>query len=397
MVLAALQQHGEGLGATTVAEYRGARTAARFGDPLAEFAALRDSCGVYDLGYRAKISLSGGDRVRWLNGMVTNNIRDLAAGNGVYAFLLNPQGHILGDLYAYNGGESIIVDTDLVQVEKILATFDHYIIMDDVEVKWLGSPDEGVRGSTSIKDSTNPEISTDRGATDASSARAITALGVGGPKAREVMRKVGMEIPDLQPLQLHEISCDCECGCVKCTVVRTDEAIESYEIWLAPEYVRPLWNALVAAGASPVGFEALELHRIVSGIPRYGVDIRERDLPQETEQARALNFNKGCYIGQEIVERIRSRGAVHRKFSGFLANSGETIAVGSKITAGEKEVGEITSTASLPGNHTVALGYIRREIGTTGREVLIGGVKARVIQLPVVRDTLESSLSRYSA
>src|SRR5258708_7174774 len=130
----ALQVHGEGLGAAGVAEYRGATTAASFGDPQGEFAALRGGCGVYDLGFRAKISLSGGDRTRWLNGMVTNNIRDLALGRGAYAFLLNPQGHILGDLYAYNRGDSIDIDTDCGQVEKILATFDHFIIMDDVEV-----------------------------------------------------------------------------------------------------------------------------------------------------------------------------------------------------------------------------------------------------------------------
>src|SRR5271168_4616532 len=125
---------GEGLGASSIGVYRGATTAASFGDPQAEFAALRTGCGAYDLGFRAKISLTGGDRTRWLNGMVTNNLRDLAAARGVYAFLLNPQGHILGDLYAYNRGESITVDTDRGQLEKILATFDHYIIMDDVEV-----------------------------------------------------------------------------------------------------------------------------------------------------------------------------------------------------------------------------------------------------------------------
>ena len=85
---------------------------ADFGDVRAEFQALISGCGVYDLGSRAKISLTGSDRVRWLNGMVTNNVRDLAPGRGVYAFLLNPQGHILGDLYAYNRGESLLVDTD---------------------------------------------------------------------------------------------------------------------------------------------------------------------------------------------------------------------------------------------------------------------------------------------
>jgi len=353
MGLTALQEHGRGLSAS-VGEYRGATTAARFTDPQAEFAALRVACGVYDLGYRGKILLTGADRVRWLNGMVTNNIRDLAIGHGAYAFLLNPQGHILGDLCAYNRGESLLVDTDCSQVEKILASFDHYIIMDDVEVKNLSQE--------------------------------LTALGIAGPKAREVLCAAHVQIPELQALQLHNVQCDCECGCVNCTIVRGDNVVsESYEIWLAPAHVQPLWDALVKAGATPVGSEALELQRIVSGIPLYGVDIRERDLPQETEQARALNFNKGCYVGQEIVERIRSRGAVHRKFSGFVAEGAAGIAPGNKIMAGEKEVGEITSAAHLQfpaGEKSVALGYIRREIGTPGREVAIGAAKASVVQLP---------------
>src|SRR5208337_2396800 len=279
MGLTALQVHGEGLGAASTGEYRGAMTAARFGDPPAEWRALRTACGVYDLGFRAKISLTGGDRVRWLNGMVTNNIRDLAAGHGVYAFLLNPQGRILGDLYAYNRGESITVDTDRSQVEKILATFEHYIIMDDVEVQRMSSPDGGVRGSTdgsvgSSMDggSTERENFTGHGAADASSAREVTTLGIGGPRAPEVMKKAGIDFPGLQPLQLHEIQCDCDCGCVTCTIARTDGPVESYEIWLEPVHVRPLWDALVKAGATPAGSEALELERIVSGIPLYGVD-----------------------------------------------------------------------------------------------------------------------------
>ena len=126
------------------------------------------------------------------------------------------------------------------------------------------------------------------------------------------------------------------------------------------------------------------MQRILSGIPRYGVDIRERDLPQETEQTRALNFNKGCYIGQEIVERIRSRGAVHRKFSGFVAES--AVKSGSKIVASEKEVGEVTSAASVKlanhGTH-VALGYIRREVGAPGREIQIGTIPAKVAAVPM--------------
>jgi folate-binding protein YgfZ len=371
MGLTALQIHGEGLGAPGVSEYRGATTASRFGDPQAELAALRTGCGVYDLGFRAKISLAGGDRIRWLNGMVTNNIRDLESGRGAYAFLLNPQGHILGDLYAYNRGDSITVDTDSAQAERILATFDHYIIMDDVEVANLSEQ--------------------------------LTALGIAGPKSREVLTAAGIVIPETAPLEVVTPRCDCQCDCLQCTVVRGEDAQhESYEIWITPKDVRKLWNALVDARATPVGSEALELHRIISGVPRYGVDIRERDLPQETEQAHALNFNKGCYVGQEIVERIRSRGAVHRKFAGFLAEGSVQLAAGAKIVSGEKEVGEITSAASLKGtdgDKTVALGYIRREVGVPGREVRIGEVKATVAQLPVTENVLQAdrSLKQHSA
>jgi folate-binding protein YgfZ len=338
-----------------VSEHRGAETAASFSDPQGEFDALRIGSGVRDLGFRARISLAGSDRVRWMNGMVTNNIRDLAAGRGVYAFLLNPQGRILGDMLVFNEGETLTVETDRSQVEKILATFDHYIIMDDVEV--------------------------------ANISENWTAVGVAGPKARTVLNAVGIEVPGMEPLQTHAARCNCDCDCVQCTVVRGEDAqYESYEIWLAPKDVFATWRALVSAGATPVGSEALEIQRIVAGVPLYGVDIRERDLPQETEQMRALNFNKGCYVGQEIVERIRSRGNVHRKFTGFVLEGSAEIATDAKIVSGEKEVGEITSVAlvRLPlGERKLALGYIRREVGVPGREVMIGGAKANVVQLPL--------------
>jgi folate-binding protein YgfZ len=360
MAVTALQ--AQGLAGASVGEYRGATTVARFGDLEAELAALRAACGVYDLGFRAKLSLTGGDRVRWLNGMVTNNIRDLAAGHGLYAFLLNPQGRILGDLYAYNRGESIVVDTDRSQSEKILATFDHYIIMDDVEVKDV----------------------TDE----------VSAVGISGPRGREVLIAAGFGVPKIQPLQMQSVTWQS----MECSLVCGEQA--NWEIWVSSSGARKLWDALLAAGARPVGFEALEVHRIESGIPAYGIDIRDRDLPQETEQERALNFNKGCYIGQEIVERIRSRGAVHRKFTGFVLNG--TVATGSKVVSNGKEVGEITSIAELPiaGDKRIALGYIRREVGTPGREVMVGSIGATVVQLPLTQEVSanhESSLEQRPA
>src|SRR5438105_410254 len=330
-------------------DYHGGHIVAGYSDPRKEFSALRSACGLYDLGWRVYVTLSGRDRVRWLNGMITNNIRDLVVGQGVYAFVLNPQGHILGDLYAYNRGDSLLVVTDKAQAEKILGIFKRYIIMDQVEV--------------------------------ANISEKLTAIGVTGPTSREVLRRVGLEFPELRPRQLADVTWQ-QLGLI---VVRDDNPVsESYEIFLAPESVNLLWDALVKRGATPSGSEAFELFRIASGIPCYGQDIRERDLPQETEQARALNFTKGCYIGQEIVERIRSRGNVHRKFTGFVLQ-GDSPATGAKLAADRTDIGEITSLASLPmpsGELPVALGYVRREIGVPGKEVQVGDIKATVTELP---------------
>src|ERR1017187_4902627 len=119
---------------TNPTEHGGATTASDFGDVRAEFQALLEGCGVYDLSWRAKIAVTGGDRVRWLNGMATNNVRDLAPGHGIYAFLLNAQGRIQADLYVFQRGDSLLVDTERGQRDKILQLFDRYIISDDVEI-----------------------------------------------------------------------------------------------------------------------------------------------------------------------------------------------------------------------------------------------------------------------
>jgi folate-binding protein YgfZ len=334
---------------STVAHDNPASPPTDFGNVSAEFAALLSGCGVYEMSLRAKIALTGGDRVRWLNGMVTNNVRDLAVGHGVYAFLLNPQGHILGDLYAYNRGDSLMLDSDQSQSEKLLATFDHYIIMDDVGVAHL----------------------TDK----------LTAIGIAGPKVGEVLQAAGFELPEMERLQFADVTW----RDIAVTVVRGDNAsVESYEFWLAPDQATSLRDALTKVGATLAGTTAVELLRIAAGIPRYGQDIRERDLPQETEQLRAVHFSKGCYIGQEIVERIRSRGNVHRKFTGFEVQ-GALPALGTKVQADGKDVGEITSVASLPlvsGERPVALGYIRREIATPGKQVQAGSTQLSVAELP---------------
>jgi folate-binding protein YgfZ len=315
-----------------------------------EFTSLLSGCGTFDLSNRVRFSLSGKDRVRWLNGMITNKVRDLAEGQGVYAFVLNPQGHILGDLYAYNRGEWLLVDVDRTQAEKLLAIFRKYIIMDKGEIADLSEK--------------------------------LAAIGVAGPKSHDVVRAAGFEFQDLEPLQAAEMTW----REMQLNIVRGDNpAAETFEIWLAPEHITSVRDALTQAGAVSVSPAAVELLRIASGIPKYGQDIGERDLPQETDQLRAVNFNKGCYIGQEIVERIRSRGAVHRKFGGFDVR-GPLPAPGTKIQAEGKDVGEVTSAASLPlpsGDRLVALGYIRREAANAGQRLQAGEAELTVATVPL--------------
>ncbi len=304
---------------------------------------------MFDLSWQAKLVLSGEDRVRWLNGMVTNNIRDLALNHGVYSFLLNAQGRNQGDLVAYNRGDYLLVTTDRAQAPAIAEIFERYIIMDDVEV-------------ADISDK-------------------LAAVGVAGPKAREVLTAAGIDVAQLEAGQVidalwHDLGI---------SVARSVQPqMDGYEIWVASENVDKVWDALVQAGATPAGTDALELYRIARGVPRYGVDLRERDLPQETGQQHALNFSKGCYIGQEIVERIRARGNVHRAFVGFEVQ-GEPPQPGTKVRADDKDVGEITSAARMPfpsGERTLALGYLRREAAAPGTAVDINGQSATVQTLP---------------
>jgi folate-binding protein YgfZ len=326
-------------------QFGGAETAASFGDVAKEYAALNSGAGVYDLGRRAKILVTGNDRTRWLNGMVTNNIRDLAPGHGNYNFLLNAQGHILADMYMYNRGDYFAVDTDQDQAARVMELFDKFIIMDEVET------------------------------TDAS--EKLTAVGLAGPEAKEALAKLGLPVP-AEPLSI----ADADWQNVGVSVVRND-AENEFEIWVGVAHVSTLWSALVAASATPVGYEALEPVRIAAGVPRFGVDIREKDLPQETAQQRALNFNKGCYLGQEIVERIHARGALHRTLAGFELEQG-TATPGAKVSAGGKEVGQVTSVAQLPNGsqRTLALGYVRRESAMPGTGVEIEGARAKVSPLP---------------
>jgi folate-binding protein YgfZ len=163
--------------------------------------------------------------------------------------------------------------------------------------------------------------------------------------------------------------------------------VPKFELWTDPENTQKLADTIQSAGATLCEAQSLELLRILEGTPLYGVDIRDRELPQETGQTRALHFAKGCYLGQEIVERIRSRGNVHRTFNAFRLE-GDLPAAGSLLEADGKQVGELTSVAAIPlpgntgGTVQLGLGYVRREALDRGVPILYTGGIAIPVSLP---------------
>jgi folate-binding protein YgfZ len=318
------------------------------GQDRRELTALVAGCGVYRSS-AALFAITGSDRVRWLNGMISNNVRDLAPGRGVYGFVLNPQGHILGDLYVFNEGESLVAQIERTQVDRLLELLRRYIIMDKVEIEDLGAK--------------------------------TAVLGLAGPESVKVLASAGLQA-ELGPLQFVASTWN---GFPATLVCGDNSCVPNFELWVPNEKADAACQHLNRLGAEPVSDEGLETFRILCGIPKFGQDIGERTLPQETGQERALNFSKGCYIGQEIVERIRARGAVHRTFTGFEIK-GNVPAPGTKVQSEGKDVGEITSIlAVLLEGKWLALGYLRKEFVATDKVLLAGEATVTPVPLPLMR------------
>jgi folate-binding protein YgfZ len=330
--------------------FAGRLTVLRFEPLEVELRALFQGCGVYDLGWRARIAVRGEDRLRWLNGMVTNTVQQLAEGEGNYSFFLNAQGRIQGDAFVYRRAKELLLDTTAEQVKPLMAHLDRFIIMDDVTLEDAGETSSGI--------------------------------GLAGPEVARVLTEAGLDVPTAAD-SIRFATSEWE-GAEITVVALPDLLTPQFQILCPPEQVEKLWQRLEYGDAQKCGIEAVEALRILEGLPRFGVDMGDRDLPQETGQTRALNFNKGCYLGQEIVERIRSRGAVHRALRQFSL-TGEVPALPADLTAGGKTVGRLTSAVSVPtvsGPASYALGIIRGEAVISGDPLTYNGGEAAVLDRP---------------
>jgi folate-binding protein YgfZ len=332
-----------------------------------EYWALKESAGLMDLSDRGKLVVRGHDAPRFLHGMVSNEVKGLQAGQGNYTFFLDVHGHIQADARILRIDDvSFQVDCDRSRVDAIRQTLEKYIIADDVEVS----------------DQTG----------------ALACVAIEGPCSLEVLREaIGFEPPHMLPLEHLEVPD------LNLRLARSSISGEfGYWMWGSAQQLADAWTKAASAGAAlgarAVGHLASEICRIEAGLPRYGAEIassvNDKTLPQETGQLQALSYTKGCYLGQEIVERIRARGHVNRKLVGLLFDGPQRVAPGAGLSTGAHSVGSVTSVAYSYGlRRTIALAMVRRETSEPGTFLRVSasagegaaeaGLEAEVASLPL--------------
>ncbi|MBZ5591104.1 MAG: hypothetical protein LAP39_02635 [Acidobacteriia bacterium] len=303
----------------------------------AGYEALRSGAAWLDLSSRGKIIATGEDRARLLHAMTTNQVEKLQPGEGCYAFFLNPQGRILGDVNLFCREKDFLLDVEPETREALYQHLDKYIIADDV----------------ALEDAT---------------AR-IATIDLEGPEAFTTATRLGVPLPE-KPWGHAEWS-----GITVANVSFTGALGLRFFV---PASGKPgLIGLFLNAGAAEASLEAARVVRLEHFKPRYGEDIFHTTLSQETQQNHAVNFNKGCYIGQEIVERVRSRGLVHRLLAGVEIESSEVPAPETRLFHGEEDVGKMTSAVLSPAlGKVVGMAYVRRELAEPGTALMVNGQAA---------------------
>jgi tRNA-modifying protein YgfZ len=296
------------------------------------YEALHSAAAWIDISDRGKIRVTGEDRARLLHAMSTNDVQHLAEGQGLYAFFLTAVGRILADAYLYNLGDSLFLDTEPETATKLAEHLDKYIIADDATL-------DNETGQWA-------------------------AIGIEGPGALDIAAQLGISVPER-----------------RYGVVYWQNGFVVHVAGTGPEGIRVFFPAaakqsfverLGQLGVVQASAAEARVVRMENGIPRYGDDISERYLVQETQQLHAVHFNKGCYLGQEIVERVRSRGQVHRVLMPLRIHATTPPAPGSKLVAGGENAAEITSAEFSPAlGEVVGFAYVRTEPAHTKPQLML--------------------------
>jgi folate-binding protein YgfZ len=325
-------------------------------DWQAEYRAARETVALIDKNYRAYLRFTGPDRVRYLNAILTNNIKDLAAGRGIASLFLNPQGRIVAEIETYAEPENLFCASYAMIRETLVAALDKFIIMDDVTLA-----DETENHGT---------------------------LALEGPAAASIIQKLtGTSLGSLSELSFQEVSVSgIPCRLIK----RSPGGVSGAEFLAARTDLSNLWQLLSEAtrqaGGRSMGYEALSALRLEQGVPWFGYDYGEKQIPHEAGLEHShISYTKGCYTGQEIVERVRSRGQVNRMRALVKFDTAEPPAAGTALIADEKETGQVTRAAFSPTLQTaIGMAYVRREKSDPGTQLeWHDSCKATVIRPPL--------------
>ena len=316
--------------------------ASHFGAPLEEYQAVRSGVAILDMCHYTALHLTGPDRVSYLQGMVSNDVKGLTPGTGLYAAVLDVNGKILADLRVLCTEASFMLLLWEPLKQKVITHLNRYLVADDVEIR----DDDGRCGMISLQ----------------------------GPKARSLLGAVALA--NELPSQMHSHRL-LRIGEREIRVIRsTHTGEEGFDLLMKIQDLAPVAKEIEKAGVAFslrwAGLHAQEVLRVEAGLPRYGVDMDEDTLFLETGLDHAVSFHKGCYLGQEVVERIRSRGHVNRKLVGIVLEGENAACHGDKISSEGKEIGKVTSSVVSPAlKRPIALGYVHHDYLQPGTRISI--------------------------
>lgn len=372
MTVLPLHELHHALGANFTA-VNGVEVVADYGDISAEHVALRDIVGVFDLSCRSRLCVLGADRVKFLHGQVTNDVQRLRTGEGCYAALVNAKGKMHSDLNIYRLAEELLLDFEPGYTAAVVARLEKYIITEDVQLL-DAAPHYGL---LSVQGPRAGEAIAQLGLPWALPAKPLTFTAHQDPTLGQLylMRRTasGLQPPSgaLPTAQGGDYT----------------SPAPGFDLFIPIASLGAVFDKLVAAakslGGRACGWHALETARIEAGIPRFGQDMDETNLPPEAGiESLAISYSKGCYIGQEVIARIRTYGQVAKTLRALRlpADLAPPPAKGDKLFADGKEVGHVTS--AIPGH---ALGYVRKEHNAPGAQLTLrtaaGDCSATVAEL----------------
>lgn len=323
-----------------------------------EYTAVRDAgAGLLDQSSRARILVSGSEAVMFLNGLITNDMKTLAVNSWMAAAFANVQGRLLAAVRIAHREDGFLIDTESATRETVITLLERFTLAGDFRLQDL----------------------TDETA----------MFSVQGRTASEIISRVfDAEAASVERQKIVNAGF----GEATVNVIRaTHTAEDGFDLFIEANNSSKLGEALTAAGAAPISNATVETLRIEAGVPLYGIDMDENNVVTETNLDDAVSFTKGCYVGQEIIVRIKHRGHVAKKLSGVVLDDSTSVPRNSKIVSSEgKEIGRVTSSAFSPRlDRAIALGYLKYDYLAAGTEVKIAApeseTNATVADLPLVR------------